>query len=572
MSLAPQPGGYTLDKLAGLARDKGLDLVAVHRAADQPVPVPAIVHWRSGHYAALITAEGDRYEIRDPALERDYWVSRDTLDEEGSGYYLAPRAQLASAGWKLADAETAARVIGAGYTGGFNNTATQACTNACGCDGASQPRTPMMQAAAQSMLVSLALSDTPIVYAPARGPSVPLTLTYSQREAYQPATFHYFNFGPNWTYAGLSYIVDDPAGGGSGVQRYEAAGGTTKYTGYNATSGEFVRDPKDLSMLVRVSASPIMYERRLSDGSKEVYAEPDAKTAYPRRIFLSQIVDPAGNALSFAYDGQLRLTTITDADGRDTTLQYDHADPLLVTGITDPFGRQAVIAYDSQGRLESITDVIGITSTVTYAGSSGFVDSLTTPYGTSHFTYGESGVKRWLELTDPKGETERVEFLNGASGIPFSESQVPAGINAFNSYINGRNSFYWDKTAHARANGNYAQARIKHWYHDITSTSQAVAVLESIKNPLESRIWYNYPGQSWAGANGTCDKPSTIGRVLPDGNTQLTRMEYNPQDNITRRIDPKGRETLYVYEANGIDLAQVKQKTASGYDVIAAFT
>ena len=29
------------------------------------------------------------------------------------------------------------------------------------------------------------------------------------------------------------------------------------------------------------------------------------------------------------------------------------------------------------------------------------------------------------------------------------------GIDAFNAYLNGRNTFYWDKTAHARARGDY---------------------------------------------------------------------------------------------------------------------
>ena len=68
----------------------------------------------------------------------------------------------------------------------------------------------MMRASVQSLLVSLAISDRPLDYRPAKGPAVPLSFYYSQREAYQPESFHYSNLGPKWTYSGLSYLVDDP--------------------------------------------------------------------------------------------------------------------------------------------------------------------------------------------------------------------------------------------------------------------------------------------------------------------------------------------------------------------------
>ena len=582
------PGGHTLAALHALARARGLDLTPVHRRDGQAIPVPAIIHWQSGHYAALVAADGDRYLVRDPVMPQETWLPRASLDAEGSGYYLAPAPQVAAAGWRVLAADEAGRIRGAGNTGTIIPTETPPCdaSTACACDGGdgdgagggdggpfgSMPPAAMLTARAQSLAVSLALSDTPLAYAPSRGPAVPLTLTYSQREAYQPAAFTYFNVGPKWTLASLSYIVDDPRSAGSGVQRYNAGGGTTLYAGYDAATGQFAPTARDMAVLVRTAAEPVAYERRLGDGSTEIYAHSDRQAAYPRRVFLSRIVDPAGNALSFTYDARLRLTALRDADGRSTTFQYTHADPLRVTGITDPFGRQATIAYDSLGRLVSITDVLGFTSSVTYTGGGHFIDSLTTPYGTSRFAYGENGVRRWLELTDPHGATERVEFLNGAAGIPFSETQVPAGIDAFNAYINGRNTFYWDKTAHARAPGDYTQARIKHWYHDRTDGNAAVGVLESIKQPLESRVWFNYPGQGWAGANGTCDRPSAIARVLPDGRTQLTRMTYNAQGQLLTRVDPKGRRTTYTYADNGIDLVKATRATAAGEDVLLEMT
>ena len=65
------------------------------------------------------------------------------------------------------------------------------------------------------------------------------------------------------------------------------------------------------------------------------------------------------------------------------------------------------------GELQTITDEIGIESTFTYlSDGSHFIHFLDTPYGRSTFTTGRaaSGNTRWLELKDPEGGLERVEY------------------------------------------------------------------------------------------------------------------------------------------------------------------
>ena len=163
-----------------------------------------------------------------------------------------------------------------------------------------------------------------------------------------------------------------------------------------------------------------------------------------------------------------------------------------------------------------------------------------------------------------------------SANLPFSEptALVPAGIiNPFNQYITGRDTFYWDKHAYAVAAGNYSQARIRHWMHNIANTNEMYHALESYKFPFENRVWMDYPNQSNTGFSGTLDLPTRIGRVLDDGSSQLTQMTYNAQGHVTDMIDPVGRETQFTYAANGIDLLTVKQKTsASAFSTIAQFT
>jgi len=111
----------------------------------------------------------------------------------------------------------------------------------------------------------------------------------------------------------------------------------------------------------------------------------------------------------------------------------------------------------------------------------------------------------------------------------------------------------------------------------VANTNVAGNPVESIKFPLENRIWFNYPGQPKSGlgtaVSGTFDKPTRIGRVLDDGTTQLTQISYNSLGNPTHMIDPLGRDTQIDYAANQIDVVRVSQKTAaSTFSTIAELT
>src|SRR6202020_1695342 len=151
------------------------------------------------------------------------------------------------------------------------------------------------------------------------------------------------------------------------ITRYLPGGGAYYYSGYNSSTGAFAAQNNDGSVLVLAARTPVTYQRQLADGSIEIYAQSNGATGYPRNIFLSQIVDPQGNALTLNYDSQMRLISVTDATGRQTTFTYGVTlQPLLVTRITDPFGRSANLTYDSSGRLRSITDILGLTSSFSY--------------------------------------------------------------------------------------------------------------------------------------------------------------------------------------------------------------
>jgi len=457
------------------------------------------------------------------------------------------------------------------------------------------------------MTASVRIDDNPVGYHPPVGPDGEFQLSYNERDSSLPATPTFGNLGPQWSDGWLYYVQDDPRNPGSSVTLTTGGGGYMIYGGYNGGTGAFTPEEQDGAVLTRINTGTgTEYTRVFPDGAKEIFAASDGATSYPRHIFITELEDRLGNTQSFGYDSSNRLISVTDALGQVTTLQYNNtAFPLQVTSVTDPFGRVARIGYDSSGRLNALTDAMGMTSTFTYNAAytlpSTFIATMTTPYGTTSFNGSFSNATSyWATATDPLGNTERDEFEQSLAYPQFSEANTPnmGSTSLFNEYLNGRDTYYWDKATYAKitdkstlATGNYnvndyEKAVVYHWQHQGGYGGNGItsSVLESALYPLErsqqntaytSRVWYAHPGEDGStGFTGSFDKPNQIARTLADGSTELTDINYNAQDNIASTIDPMGRETSYSYAKNGIDVTQVRKSGSGGGagDLVASYT
>jgi YD repeat-containing protein len=437
--------GMSLTQVRDLSSNLDMKLRMAWREPGADIPLPAVVHWKAGHYAALIRKQDRRFLVQDPTFGDELWVSRAALDEETSGYFLVSGDYLPEGWHAVGDAE-------GNTVWGKGNTGTDNPQNYKPTDLKAHEFCPVQRMADYNihlMLVSLNITDSPVGYTPPRGPEVQFQVTYNHRESMQPSVFSYSNLGPKWTFDWLSYIKDDPSNPIASAYLYVRGGGEETYSQFissTQTSGPHV---ESRAILVRTSTAPIRYERRLPDGSIEIFAQADGAATFPRRIFMTEWRDPKGNGLTFTYDANLRLVAVADAIGQVTTLSYDlTSDPLKITRVRDPFGRAATFEYTPTGRLSRITDVIGIQSAFTY-GTGDFISMLTTPYGRTVFRYVESGRDHYLEATDPTGAIERVEFRAAAPGVASSvpAAELPAGMSVANGFLQYRNSFYWDKRA-----------------------------------------------------------------------------------------------------------------------------
>ena len=423
------------------------------------------------------------------------------------------------------------------------------------------------------LFVSLRLSDDPVGYSPPVGPAVRFPVRYNQRDSFQPAVFSYSNLGPQWTFDWLSYITDNPSSPMADVQCYRRGGFACIFTGFDPATQSYAYQQYDQTKLVRTSASS--YELLLPDGSQLVYSQSDGSVGTSRKIFLTQMIDPAGNAVTLTYDDNLRVVALTDAIGQITTLSYDLTNDIYkITSVTDPFGRSANFRYDASSRLAEITDVIGLTSQFGYDSGSDFVNTLTTAYGTTSFTtrYGRNQHLPGNHLSGRQPGTGGVQ-PNLGQWDPVSDppASIPAGMRTQDANLNYRNTYYWSRTACATGYGDFSKARIYHWLHT-ADTISAAGILESTKEPLEGRVWRDYPGQGSPNFVGSSSLPTHVGRVLDDGSTQLYTYTYNGFGHPTTIVDPVGRTFSYNYDANGIDVLEVRQTRAGNNELLLKMT
>jgi len=606
--------GMSLSNICNLANELGMNYQMAKRQPGSQIILPAVVHWKVGHYAALLKEVNGRYEVQDPTFGDEIWVSPAVLDAEASGYFLVPAGELPR-GWRSVSGEEGTTVWGKGNTGKNNPAATWLNGPWAGGNNSPwnfpppwwnpwdpnppgtpptwwppTPQTPpcMAQYSMQAMLISLHVWDTPVGYTPPRGPDVHFQVEYNQREAFQPSTFSYSNLGQKWTFNWLSYITDDPNHPGNTVTCYLEGSGTETYTGFNITNQSYALQPDTHDILTLTSSNS--YVRQMPDGTRQIYAKPDGSTVYPRNIFLTQVVDPVGNTLTFMYDSNSRLVAATDALGQVTTISYGSTNissPLFyqITQVTDPFGRYAAFSYNASYQLTNITDIIGISSQFAYglsdSGTYDFINSMTTPYGTTTFAEGTNalnGRSLWLQATDPQGQTERMEYDDVLSTGAISDyGKTPPTTIAANdpapSYLTARNSFFWDKKAMQLYPGDFTKARLYHWLHtsDLNICSDTE---ESVKGPLEGRIWYTYLGQATNDTyqQGTNNSPATVARVLDDGTSQISQYQYNGFGNVTRYIDPAGRVTIYNYATNLVDVLSIQQQVGTNFVTLNSYT
>lgn len=344
------------------------------------------------------------------------------------------------------------------------------------------------------------------------------------------------------------------------------------------------------------------------DGSQDIYGVALVTSVFGgvsapahAEAYLTQRIDAQGRKTKICYEKATapggapvfyRIKNIVDFDGKTSTFSYDPNFIDMVTQVSDPYGRHCDMEYDSSGRLHEIHDAAGLTSQINYvSGTSGHIDSLVTPYGTTRFAYyeanyvegtngfqgnlgGHGRVNRAITVQEPNSARHLYLYAYDATNhVPalFSSGEVPVvsglgatlfdngidGNSATNASLRFRNSFYWGPRQYATltetnsvfldylTTADYERGRWRHWLDSTAADTVSDRLsLERLPSPATdgsipgAKIWHGYVGKQGAHRagyrdNGFTGVPRAIAQVLPDGTTQFVTYTYNSVDRVS---------------------------------------
>ena len=106
--------GFALSELATLATQLGMSVQMVRWTEGADIPVPCIVNWKLGHYAAIIGKDAaGKYRVKDLTFGFDNYVTVEAIRTESSGYFLLPVNEVPQ-GFEVVSASEGSKVFGRG--------------------------------------------------------------------------------------------------------------------------------------------------------------------------------------------------------------------------------------------------------------------------------------------------------------------------------------------------------------------------------------------------------------------------------------------------------------------------
>lgn len=272
---------------------------------------------------------------------------------------------------------------------------------------------------------------------------------------------------------------------------------------------------------------------------------------------LTAIKDRDGNLLTFTYDATGFLSTVTNATGGQISLTKGANGK--IASVTDPMGRIFHYGYDLDGRLKDVTNPLSETTTFNYH-SDGKLAKILDHLGRTVQDLGydsegrladyiENGIAWAVEYSPGESKTTKSNPL-GSWDLFYNENgNVVKRVNPHG----GARTFAYDShyrlaarvdetggtttlTHDARGNLTTETNALGHtttWVYD-----QVTGNLLSVTNPENHTTTYIYD----------------TGRLkrVEDGEGLLYELEYYPNGQIHKNIDPNGNETVFAYYPDGL--------------------
>ena len=314
-----------------------------------------------------------------------------------------------------------------------------------------------------------------------------------------------------------------------------AAGRTAKWVGLTDGDGTYHRFAGNAAGTYYTPPAGVqLYLKKTGGTGWELWKPDRTRFVYDAAGFPTKVADANGNELTFtlatpgagedAYGLAKRVTTVTDAGGRDFTLAYwskaETPRPAMrgkLKSIADHVGHKLEFSYYEDGNLRSVTE----------KGGPGD-DGMPTPDRTVVFAYvNESGtgpaIAALVDRKNPLAGTTQSPKLFSVIDFKGQESQFEYATSGTNK---------WRVTGRTNRLGSAA---------DKTTFAYPTATTATVTRPL-SRAW-----------NFTLDTKGRATQVTnPLGQaTQVLWTTAVPLNQVARVTQPTGKYVEYAYNANG---------------------
>jgi large repetitive protein len=264
-------------------------------------------------------------------------------------------------------------------------------------------------------------------------------------------------------------------------------------------------------------------------------------------------IDPDGQRVRYAYDGDGDLVSVTDREGNTTELKYEVEDrPHYLNEIVDPLGRSGVrTVYDELGRLSQVLDVNGSAVELVYDPDNSVQTVLDVFGKATTYVYDERG-----------NVLAEVDALGGQITRTYDEDNNLLSVTDADGITT---EYTYDE------NGNVLTVKDEDG-NTTRMTYGKYGKLLSVASPtgITTSAEYDERGNliSSTDADGltTTYEYDALGRPIrqesPDG--RVMSWGYDAAGNPNRMVDSRGNEVSATYDASGRMQSATSQITVNG--------
>lgn len=319
------------------------------------------------------------------------------------------------------------------------------------------------------------------------------------------------------------------------------------------------------------------YSRYAADGLLLAFGDRSGREltfAYDGNGHLASMTDGASRTASFTVDGAGRVTRVDLPDGRSVAFTYD-ADGDMATA-RDLAGNVTTFVTDGRGRMVEVEDAAGSTLLAnTYDGVGRLIEQADALGYASHFEYDDA--QRLTRFTDPRGaittscydqagrQTGRLDALGGLRSWTYDHNgHAETAVDELGDTTSFEHDADGQLTRLADPLGRSLHLAYRSDGQISSLIDQAGNRVEPAFDPstgLLTQIVRHTPvgdpnPQSLAVA-GVTYTASQLPETMTDGAGGVTTFEYDARGYPTAVIDPEGRRTTFNPDARGFVISSV---------------